>query len=210
MKRKFLVIDDHAIVRLAIKMLLKENYVNIAVDETWSASQALALLEEHRYELVVMDLLMPQTDSTSLVEQILQRHPSTRILVFTMMAESIFATRYFQLGIKGFLNKDCEEKEILSAVEVILAEKKYLSPQLNNALIDASLTARSENPFEDLSAREREVVRLLLKGKSPQQIKQVLNIEHSTVGTYKIRIFEKMKVTNIVDLLDIARLYRFN
>ncbi|HTL08646.1 MAG TPA: response regulator transcription factor [Chitinophagaceae bacterium] len=210
MKKKFLLIDDHAIVRLAVKMMLQENYANTVIHESWSAPQAMALLEASPYDLVIMDLLMPQTDSTSLVEQILHHYPGTRILVFTMMAESIFATRYFQLGIKGFLNKDCEEKEILAAVDLILSDKKYLSPQLNNALIESTFNTRSENPFEDLSAREREVVRLLLKGKSPQQIKQVLNIEHSTVGTYKIRIFEKMKVTNIVDLLDIARLYRFS
>ena len=201
--------DDHSIVRLAVKLIIKENYLNAHIDETTSGEHTLELLAASHYDLVIIDLLIPNTNTTDLLEKILANHPSTKVLVFTMMPESIFATRFFQLGIKGYLTKDCDEKTIAGAIELIMHNKKYISMEISLKIIEDSLTDRSENPFEDLSAREKEIVRLLINGKSVRDIKCILNIQNSTVATYKFRIFEKMMVTNIVDLQEIARLYHF-
>lgn len=209
MIKKFLLLDDHSIVRLAVKLIIRENYLNAQIDESSSGERTLELLGSNEYDLVIIDLLVPNTNTTELLEKILAIHPTTKILVFTMMPESIFATRFFQLGIKGYLTKDCDEKTIANAIELILNNKKYISMELSLKIIEGSLTDRSDNPFDDLSVREKEIVRLLINGKSVRDIKYMLNIQNSTVATYKFRIFEKMMVTNIVDLQEIARLYHF-
>jgi len=210
MIKRFLLVDDHSVVRLAVKLIIKEHYFNAQIDEASTGAQTLAFLAANNYDLVIIDLMMPQTDTTDLLEKMLENYPETKILIFTMMSESIFATRYFQLGVKGFLTKDCDEKEISVAIELIMNNKKYISVELSHKLIEDSLADRSENPFEDLSMKEKEIVRLLINGKSVKEIKYILNIQNSTVGTYKFRIFEKMMLSNIVDLQEIARLYHFS
>lgn len=209
MIKKFLLADDHSVVRMAVKLIIKEQYFNAQIDECASGEQAMELLANNAYDLIIIDLLMPHTNTNDLLEKILKGHADSKVLIFTMMSEGIFATRYFQLGIKGFLTKDCDEREISTAIELILNNKKYISMELSHKLIEASLSDRSENPFEDLSIREKEIVRLLITGKSVREIKGILNIQNSTVGTYKVRIFEKMMVSNIVDLQEVARLYHF-
>lgn len=208
--KRILIADDHSIVRKAMRWLLTEKYLNIQVDECTNGEQALELVSLHAYDLLIVDLVIPHTNTGAILEKILTDRPGTRILIFSMVAEAIFAARYFQIGVLGFLSKECSEKDIETAIDAVLNNKKYISTALGKLFTVSDLYYKSANPFEGLTAREKQIARLLITGKSINEIRYALNIQNSTLGSHKYRIFEKMRINNVIDLKEIAGLYDFS
>jgi DNA-binding NarL/FixJ family response regulator len=153
---------------------------------------------------------MPFTDSIALVSNLLVYQKDTKILVFSMNAEDLYAKRFLKLGAKGYLHKETKPEEIKKAIVTILEGKTYMSQQLNDRLMNEMLKKSTDNPFEKLSDRELEIVRYFLLGYSVTDIKKTLNIHASTIGTYKMRLFEKLKVKNALELSKLAVLYNMN
>jgi len=151
---------------------------------------------------------MPNTDILALMDTILAIKPKLKILIFTMASENIFSKRFLKLGVSGFLSKDSSDEEIKRAITKVSLGRKYISEGLFSDLTDDSLRSRSDNPFEDLSDRELEIVTHLIKGKSVGEICDILSIQNSTVSTHKARAFEKLKVKNIIELREMARIYQ--
>jgi len=208
MSKKFLLVDDHSIVRSGVSMIIKDKYFTAEIDEASDGDTAYEMIKKKEYDLLIIDLHMPHTDTMGLIVNIFNIRPDAKVLIFTMGSEDVFAKRYLKLGVKGFLNKDCEDEEIGKAVEMILNNRKYLSDKLISKLTDDGLSNRPDNPFESLSNRELEIGMLLIRGKSVSEITDILNIQNSTVGTHKAHIFEKLKVENVIDLRELARLYQ--
>ncbi|MFY7898825.1 MAG: LuxR C-terminal-related transcriptional regulator, partial [Chitinophagaceae bacterium] len=111
---------------------------------------------------------------------------------------------------KGFLSKDAPVEEIKKAINLVLNNKKYYSDSMLESLIDDDATRQNENPFEKLSEREFAITNLLLKGMTLTEVSAALNIQMSTTGTHKARIFEKLNVKNILQLSELAKLYQIN
>jgi len=208
MTKKFLLVDDHSIVRSGVRLIIKEKFFNPEIDEASDGDSAFEMIKKKDYDLLVVDLHMPHTDTMGLIVNIFNVRPSARVLIFTMGSEDVFAKRYLRLGVKGFINKDAEDEEIAKAIETVLNNRKYLSNKLISKLTDDSLSNRPDNPFESLSNRELEISMLLIRGKSVSEITEILNIQNSTVGTHKAHIFEKLKVENVIDLREMAKLYQ--
>ncbi|HTL10305.1 MAG TPA: response regulator transcription factor [Chitinophagaceae bacterium] len=207
MRKRFLLIDDHSIVRSALKLVIRQKHRNALIDECSHGAEAIKKAQVSAYDVIIVDLNIPQTDAPKLIQQLQELRPTTKLLIFTILPEAIFASRYFQLGVQGFLNKDCDEAEVSLAIETVLSGRRYLSARLSSKLLASNFTIRFQNPMEALSAREKQIVKLLVTGQTHGEIKRTLGIKHSTVGTYKHRIFQKLGVTNIVDLKEIANLY---
>jgi two-component system invasion response regulator UvrY len=205
--KKFLLVDDHVVVRSGIKTLLSEIYNPAEVHEAMNGETAIQKLKNEQFDLIIMDIQMPNTDTLGLMEYIHITYPAAKVLMFSMSAENIYAKRFMKAGASGFVSKEAPLEDITRAINTILNGKKYISDTLAEKLAEDSYSGKSGNPFNELSPREFEIVSLLLEGKTVTDISHALNIQTSTVGTHKARLFEKLGVTNILELKEMATTY---
>lgn len=202
-----LLIDDHPLIRTALKIILKDLLKNCTIDEATNSDSAIAQVKAASYTLIIMDVSMPNTDSLTLLHNILAFKPGTKILMFSMNSEEIYAKRYLGEGAMGYLRKDAGESEIKFAITTVLNNKRYISRALAEKLAEESFHGSPANPFDKLSAREFEVMQHLIKGESVAQICKQLYLNSSTVSSHKTRIFEKLDVSNFIDLIALAKTY---
>lgn len=205
--KKFLLIDDHVVVRSGIKVLLLQTYSPSEVHEANNGESALKQLEGHTYDLIMLDIQMPKTDSLALLTDILKNAPSAKVLIFSMSSETVHAKRFLKAGARGFISKESPMEEIEKAISLILDNRRYISSSLASMLANESFDAKAENPFSKLSPRELEIATLLLSGQTISSISASINIQVSTVGTHKGRMFEKLGVTNLLELKELATSY---
>lgn len=202
--KKYLIIDDHVVIRTGVKFLLYEKYSPAEIYEAYNGETAMQLLSEREYDLVILDIQMPDTDSLGLMEHIRGNYSGTKVLIYSMSAEKIYARRFVKSGAMGFLSKDAPLQEITKAIETILSGKIYISEAIAGMLAEDAYSKKAANPFDQLSRRELEIARLLLSGETLTEISQSLNIQTSTVGTHKHRLFEKLSVENLLELKELA------
>ena len=202
-----LIADDHAIVRSGLKVIIQAELRGARFEEAESGETLLEKMKDTRFDMVILDVSMPDTEAFSLATFLLKEFPDLKLLVFTVNTELFYAKRFLRIGCHGYLNKHSKPAEIINAVLKILSGKKFISDEFTEVLSEQFLGVSNENPFDDLSDREFEVVLLLLKGNSISAIAETLSIHKSTVGTHKVRIFAKLRVANMVELINLARVY---
>lgn len=203
----FLLVDDHVVVRAGIKTLLSRIYKPAEIHEAFDGDSTAQKLKETKYDLIILDIQMPNTDSMGLLEYIVSTYPDAKVLIFSMSPENIYAIRFIKKGAMGFVSKEASLDAIINAINVILTNKKYVSPALATQLAKDSLLGALSNPFNALSPKEFEIVSLLISGKTVTDISQTLHIHTSTVGTHKSRSFEKLGVSNLLELKSLSNLY---
>lgn len=206
----FLLIDDHEIVRSGVKNVLQELFKPCEIYEAKDEKSALIQLKERKYDLVIMDVQMPDTDTAGLMEYIKTRYADLRVLMFSMSSENVYAKRFLKAGAMGFVSKNSGLTELKKAVELVLNDRKYISESLAEQLAGEIGSQQPFNPFDKLSAREFEIASLLMGGKSGNEISALLSINSSTVGTHKARLFEKLNINNLPELIEVARIYKLN
>ena len=175
--------------------------------EAHNEESTVEILKKQQFDLVILDIHMPNSNSIGLLEYIGKMFSATKVLIFSMGSEVLYAKRFLQAGAKGYLSKDSSMGEVKLAIETILEGGKYISKNLMDILVDDVTTNKSSNPFDQLSSREFQIASFLLDGLSITEISTLLNLQPSTVGTYKGRIFEKLKVSNLIELIDMANVY---
>lgn len=205
--KKFLIIDDHVVVRSGIKILLSDIYKQSEIHEAQDGDSALANLKANSYDLVMLDIQMPKTDTFGLMEYFRVKYPDLKVLMFSMSPENIYAKRFLKAGARGFISKDAPLEEIKKAIDTVLNGRKYISDAMIDMLAEGEGKEQDTNLFNTLSAREFEIVSLLLSGQSLSSIAGTLHLQVSTVGTHKARIFEKLNVANILELKELANTY---
>ena len=202
-----LLVDDHTLIRSALRIIATNLLSNCHIEEASDGDSAFEKIKSLSFSLVIMDVSMPNTDSFALVHNILAFQPRTKILVFSMNPEDIYAKRYLNMGAMGYLRKDAGEEEIRKAITTVLNNKRYISRTLADSIAEDAFNNKPANPFDKLSPREFEVLQHLIQGKSVAQICQQLNLNSSTVSSHKTRILEKLGVTNPVEMNILARTY---
>lgn len=149
---------------------------------------------------------MPGTDSVNLLKNIFSLQPQLKVLILSMSSEEIYAKKYLQLGVMGFINKEADTTEIRKAITTVLNNRKYMSPVLQEIIAREAIDGTSgTNLFENLSIRELEVMTHLVEGKNVSEIADILSIHISTVSTHKANILQKLKVTNVIELTRIVK-----
>ncbi|MGN6491327.1 MAG: response regulator [Agriterribacter sp.] len=205
---RILLVDDHSVVRAGVSYLIKNQFGDsIVIDEAKDGDSATNLLKKSPYNLVILDVNIPGTDTINLISYFLTIYPSLNILIFTMNQEEWYGKRFLQMGAKGFLNKESPEEEIQRAIMTVMNGSRYISPRLAQILSTEALDKKKDNPFDELSNREFEVVHRLIKGDSVTAIAEALSLHSSTIGTHKAHIFEKLGIQNIIQLAELAKLY---
>lgn len=202
-----LIADDHTAIRLGMKTMVKKIFPSAQVDDASDAAATIAKLKQEHYDLILLDINMPDSDPVNVMNWIVTFKPAIRILIFSMNPEEVYGKRFLQLGAHGYLSKSASEEEIVRALQQVMNNKKYISVELSDFLTSEIIDGKAGNPFDELSTREFEIAMNLLKGHSLQHICSMLSIQYSTVSTHKQNIFLKLKVNNILQLSELAKTY---
>ena len=205
--KKFLLIDDHFVVRSGVKGLLAELYKPCEIYEADDSTNAINQLKQRTYDLIMMDVQIPKNDMLGLMEYIHIKYPAAKVLMFSMSPENIYAKRFLKAGAKGFLSKDSTFEETIKAVNLVLNNRKYISDTLAETLAEDTLSDSPTNPFDKLSAREFEIASMLLDGQGLSDIAKMLHLQPSTVGSHKAKLFKKMNIGNVLHLKELASIY---
>ncbi len=207
---KVLLTDDHSIVRLGTSIAVKEALPDVVIDQAGDFSQMMELLNAEPYDLLVLDINMPGGNNVQMVEKIYEVQPALKILVFSSYEESIYALRYLEAGVHGYVHKNMPKADLIDAVKQVTRGRKFMTPKVSELYYQALLREKSnsqeENPIGSLSNRELDVAQHLIKGKSIAEISKELNLKSSTVSTYKTRLFEKLNVENLPELIQLFHL----
>jgi len=208
-KKKYciLVADDHAIVRYGLRIMIKNLDSDIDVDEATDGKSTIAKLKSGTFNLLILDINMPHTESFSLSGYLLREFPTLKVLIFTVNPELIFAMRFLRLGVHGYLLKQSDEPEIMDAIRAIMAGEIHIGSSLSNAISAELISSKSNNPFDRLSDREFELTLQILKGYSVSEIAETLHLNRSTVGTHRSRIMKKLGIKNAIELISVAKKY---
>lgn len=209
MTEKILIADDHGIVRLGLSLMIKKLRPSAIVEETDNYRGLLDTIDEKQFDLIIMDIKMPNGNFQETVDIIKIKFPKMKILVFSAQDEQLYAIRYLKMGADGFLHKESNEERIGKALEKMFDKGSYISNEVKDTMVFNTLNKRipSQNPIEALSNREIDIAEKLIKGLSLKDISNDLNIHIASVSTYKTRLFKKLDVQTIPELIEIFRLY---
>src|SRR4051812_21933336 len=122
---RFIVADDHSIVRMGLKLMLEADYPHVTIDEAENGNEIVEQVKQFNYDLLILDFQMPNTDTFSIINNLLVRDESLKILIYSMASEKIYASKLMKAGVKGFLSKEAPNKELLKAIEVVLRGGVY-------------------------------------------------------------------------------------
>lgn len=212
--KKILIADDHSIVRLGASVIIKETLPSCVITQAQDYSEVLTLLEKEDFDLLLLDINMPGGNNIRVVKEILEIQPSIKILVFSSYDESLYALRYIEAGAAGFVNKSTAMAELSNAILTINERGKYMSDEVKDLYVKKLTQTKAKintmNPLSRLSNREVDVAKYLIQGLGIIEVSTSLELSPSTVSTYKSRIFEKLNVSNIPELIEIFRIHSAN
>ena len=198
---KILLVDDHAIVRSGLRRLLA-TVAHAEILEAANGRDAITLTRAERPELVILDLNLPGLGGLELIRRLMQEDKSTRILVFSMHAEPLYAVRALEAGATGYLSKNVAPDELLTAVKRVGAGGRYVENEIAQAM--AVQVAGPGQPLDRLTARDLEIMRLLADGRSLAEIADALGIGYKTVANTLSQIKAKLGVSRTADLVRVA------
>ncbi len=195
-----LICDDHQIVRDGLRQILAKHESIRAIDEAANGSEVFELFEKRAYDLVILDISLPNQNGLEVLQAIKQKWPATHVLMLSMHPQEQYAIRALNYGAAGYLTKDTAAEELLLAVKKISENGKYISPSLADCLALSLSTDSNQALHEKLSEREFDIMIKIAAGKSLVEIGNELFISNKTVSTYRSRIMEKMDLEKNTDL----------
>jgi DNA-binding NarL/FixJ family response regulator len=201
----FLVADDHGLIRQAIVLLLDGIGIDYKVFQASSIHQIKDCINAHQIDIAIMDAHFPDGNSLHLIPEIKSLHPEMKILIFTGIEEDIHSLKFLNAGADGFLSKLSEESEVQNAILKIVNDGEYISPVTKIKLMSSLRTGTLINPLSLLTDREMQVAEMYAKGHGNLEIANTLNVRQNTISTVKKRIFHKLKIENIVELIDLMK-----
>jgi DNA-binding NarL/FixJ family response regulator len=202
---KTIVVDDHAIVRRGIVQILSETPDVLVVGEAGDYGQLRAELRRvGPIDLLVMDVNLPGKDGIEILKALHDEDPRLRVLIVSMYPEEQYAVRAFRAGASGYLNKCSAPEQLSEAVGQIIAGRKYVTPEIAQALIESLNAPEQASPHGKLSDREFQTLKLIASGKRLSDIAEALALSPKTVSVYRARILEKMAMSNNAELTHYA------
>ncbi|KTD26536.1 two-component system response regulator LetA [Legionella micdadei] len=205
---KVLIVDDHALVRMGIRRLLDDLPDMEVVADAESGEQALALVKSHKPDVVLLDMKMPGIDGREVTRRLKKSHPQVKVIAVTAMCAEPLPTRVLQLGAMGYLTKESGAEEMAAAIRKVSKGEKYLSAEIAQKMAINSLEAVQDSPFDLLSEREMQVMLMITRGMTVQDIADRLFLSSKTINGYRYRMFEKLGIKNDVELTFLAMKHR--
>ncbi len=202
---KTIVVDDHAIVRRGIVQIVAEHPDVTVVAEAGDYGQLRNALRQHPdVELLVMDIGLPGKNGIDILKTLRHEMPRLKVLVVSMYPEDQYAVRAFRAGASGYLNKASAPEKLVEAISQVIAGRKYVTPEIAQALIENLNAPQESAPHAKLSDREFQTLRLIASGKRLSDIAAELALSPKTVSVYRARILEKMGMSNNAELTHYA------
>ncbi len=206
---RLILCDDHRLVRAGLRRVLEDAPGITVVAEAGSGEELLERVRAEQPDVILMDVNMPGMGGLEATRRILQRFPEVRIIAVSMYMEEPFPSRLLAAGARGYISKDAAADEVVSAIRRVAAGGVYITAGIANNLAENLIKGvdQEQSPFERLSQREMQVMLLVTEGKGNQEISQSLCLSPKTVSTYRYRLFEKLGVSNDVELTRMAMRY---
>ena len=198
------IVDDHALVRSGLRLLLEGEGDITVEDEGGNAEEAIRLARLHKPDVVLLDVVMPGRSGLEAVPEILDAAPKAAILVLSMQDDPSYVREAFAAGTSGYLLKEAADNELVTAVREVAAGRRYVHPTLGARLAAAEAEAEAKAAADPLSDREREVLRLLALGHTNQEIAKMLYISVRTAETHRAHIMQKLRLTTRAELVRYA------
>ncbi|MHB8880290.1 MAG: response regulator [Thermodesulfovibrionales bacterium] len=201
---RVLIADDHPIVLKGLTQLLQETGLVNKISAVNSGEEAIAMIVENNYDLVILDISMPAMDGIETTEEIRKLNPSLPVLIISMYPEKDYAIRAFKAGALGYLTKKSAPDELAAAIKKVMRRERYITPTLADLLAE-NVTDSSDKPLhERLSNREMQVMGLIVEGKSLKEIGGAMSLSPKTIGTFRTRILQKLNMSSNAELVKYA------
>ena len=204
-KSKILIADDHSMIRDGVKMLLSNDKQWVVCGEASNGNEALEKFKSLKPDLLILDISMPDMNGMEVAERILTSDPSAKIIILSMYDDEDYISRCMELGVKGYVVKNETGGELDYAVRTVLRGQNYFSSQVQQVIFkkysNNVTKKKTKEPEIKLTGREIEIVKLIAKGLTSQQIAESLFISPRTVETHRANLMKKTGVKNSIELL---------
>lgn len=199
---RILCVDDHAIFRQGVKQILAQYDRQVKIGEAATAESAMQLARESRWDVVILDLSLPDRSGLQVLTDLKREQPELPVIVLSMHAEDEYAIRALRIGASGYVTKESAPEELVAALQKVMRGGRYMTPTLAEKIaFSYASPATNEKPHHSLSERELEVLQLIGAGKSLKEIAAMLSLSVKSVGTYRARVLEKMALSTNADLI---------
>jgi DNA-binding NarL/FixJ family response regulator len=201
---RVLIVDDHAVVRAGLKLLVDGENDLETVGEAGSGRDAIFESRSLKPDVVLLDVVMPDQNGIEVVPQLLKESPDTKVLVLSMQDEPRYVREAFEAGASGYVLKEAADSELVAAIREVAGGGRYVHPELGARLVAAETEERKRAEDDPLSDREREVLRLLALGHTNQEIAKQLHISVRTAETHRAHIMQKLRLQSRAELVRYA------
>lgn len=201
---RLLIVDDHALVRSGMRAVLEGCELVGEISEASSGEKAIDMVASQPFDVVFMDLNLPGLDGLNASLEIRKVLPDVRIIIVTGQVDKTVSRNLNGSGINGYISKDSNADEIENALRQVVQGRSHLSPDIAQLVAMDMINGDTENPFDKLTSREHEIIKLLFDGKRNLHIARALFISEKTVSTHRTRAFDKLGVSNTAELIRLA------
>jgi len=200
-----LLADDHSLIRQGIIFMLEDLPFDTFIHQAPDLQKTMEIIKANPVDIIIIDAHFPDGNSLSILPQIKKIRSEAKILVFTGIDENMHALKFIDAGADGFLSKLSEEEEIKRAIIKIKEDGEYISPATQALLMSSVRDRKLINPLFGLTDRELQIAELYSKGYGNLEIANLLDLKQNTISTLKKRIFNKLKIDNIVELIELVK-----
>lgn len=201
----FLLADDHSLIRQGIVFMLEEMELDFDVHHASTLQKALESIKANPIDIAIIDAHFPDGNSLSILSEIKNIRPETKILIFSGIDENTQSLKFINAGANGFLSKLSEEEDVKKAIFEIIQKGEYISPTTQALLMSSLRNKNLINPLLSLTERELQIAEMYAVGLGNLEIANKLDIKQNTVSTLKKRIFDKLGVDNFVELIELMK-----
>lgn len=202
-----LVVDDHALIRKGLKQLLDDTEDIRVTGEAETGMQALNLARDHSYDLVLLDIALPDKNGIDVLKQLKLEQPDIKVIVLSMYPEDQYGVRSLKAGASGYLNKQSAPDQLIGAIRQVLSGKKYIGEIMAEQLLNSMIGNSEELMHQTLSNREYQTLCLIASGKTLSEIAESMTLSPKTVSVYRARMLEKMGFKNNAEAIHYAISY---
>ena len=201
----FLLADDHSLIRQGVVFIIEEMELDYEIYQASNLHQTLEFINKFPIDIAIIDANFPDGNSLNVLPEIKKISPDTKILIFTGIDEGPQSLKYLTAGANGFLSKMNDEEEIKDAILKMVNSGAYISPITQALLIDSIRNPAVSNPLLLLTERELQIAKMYAEGQGNLEIANSLDVKQNTVSTLKKRIFDKLEIENIVELIELIK-----